>query len=178
MASAAVHVGFLSILQESGGSYLGGYLVTNQWGRPLEFRLSTALQPNRLQQILYSVTLLPYICADLIGKTLIDKTTTAAHFVLTDHPAALDLRPRLGIPMAWLSTSENQAEMHGPGLKPRVFLITNEGPRLFCHSAHVSDAESVRSLLAQMDGVDLGEPFGRIREAIAEARKMGVTHRA
>ena len=43
-----VNIGFLTILHEANG-YLGGYLVTNQWGRPLEFRLSTAVQPNRVR---------------------------------------------------------------------------------------------------------------------------------
>ena len=52
----ALNLGFLTVLNEPSG-YLGGYLVTNVWGRPLEFRLSTAVQPNRVQQILYGSTL-------------------------------------------------------------------------------------------------------------------------
>jgi hypothetical protein len=36
----------------------------------------------------------------------------------------------------------------------------------------------VRELLDRLEGtVELGEPFVRIREAIGEARKMGVTGR-
>ena len=65
-------VGFLSVLHESGG-YVGGYLVTNAWGRPLEFRISSAVQPNRVQQVLYGDTLAAYLCGELIGKTLADK---------------------------------------------------------------------------------------------------------
>src|SRR5262249_7230983 len=53
------NVGFLTVLQEPSG-YLGGYLVTNLWGRPLEFRLTSAVQPNKVQQILYGDTLLSY----------------------------------------------------------------------------------------------------------------------
>src|SRR5262245_11160690 len=37
--TATLNLGFLTVLHEASG-YLGGYLVTNQWGRPLEFRLS------------------------------------------------------------------------------------------------------------------------------------------
>src|SRR6476620_3074633 len=70
-----IHLGFLTVFQEGPG-YLGGYLVTNSWGRPLEFRLSTAVQPNRVQNLLYGKTLQEYLCADLIGKTLIDKCAT------------------------------------------------------------------------------------------------------
>src|SRR5438046_7062929 len=87
--SATPNLGFLTVLHEPSG-YLGGYLVTNLWGRPLEFRLSTAVQPNRVQQILYAGTLQPYICADLIGKTLVEKTTAPVQLVFTDTEAALD----------------------------------------------------------------------------------------
>jgi hypothetical protein len=34
-----------------------------------------------------------------------------------------------------------------------------------------------RELLARAETLDLGEPFARIREAIAEARKMGLAGR-
>src|SRR6266481_10176718 len=81
--TATLNLGFLTILHEPAG-YLGGYLVTNSWGRPLEFRLSTAVQPNRVQQILYAGTLEGYLCADVIGKTLVDKTSTVVHLLVTD----------------------------------------------------------------------------------------------
>ena len=65
--SPPVALGFLTFLQEPSG-WLGGYLVTNGWGRPLEFRLTTAVQPNRVQAALYGTTLTEYLLADLIGK--------------------------------------------------------------------------------------------------------------
>ena len=71
---APLTLGFLTLLTDGSG-VLGGYLLTNSWGRPLEFRLSTAVQPNRVQQILYGPTLTEYLHAELIGKTLIEKTS-------------------------------------------------------------------------------------------------------
>src|SRR4051812_22866524 len=94
-SSAPLNLGFLTVLQEGSGGYLGGYLVTNVWGRPLEFRLSSAVQPNKVQQILYAGTLVPYICGDLIGKTLIDKTGVPVQLVVTTCEHALDLRLKL-----------------------------------------------------------------------------------
>jgi hypothetical protein len=42
-----------------------------------------------------------------------------------------------------------------------------------------ADRDLVTQLLERVDpAVDLAEPFARIREAVAEARKMGVTNRA
>src|SRR6476660_2428667 len=95
---ANLHLGFLTVFAEANG-YLGGYLVTNSWGRPLEFRLSTAVQPNKVQQILYAGTLTEYLCADLIGRTLVEKTATPAHLLVTDSPHVLPLRSRVDVPV-------------------------------------------------------------------------------
>src|SRR5437763_5614656 len=93
-----LHLGFLTVFAEGQG-YLGGYLITNSWGRPLEFRLSTAVQPNRVQHILYGSTLQEYLCADLIGKTLIDKSSTPVAMLFTDSIAVLPIRTRLEVPV-------------------------------------------------------------------------------
>src|SRR5437762_5616102 len=94
---AHLHLGFLTVFAEPTG-YLGGYLVTNSSGRPLEFRLSTAVQPNKVQQILYGSTMTEYLCADLIGKTLVDKTATPVHLLVTDSPNVLPIRSRVDVP--------------------------------------------------------------------------------
>src|SRR5437763_387 len=122
-ANSGWNLGFLTILHEPSG-YLGGYLVTNQWGRPLEFRLSSAVQPNRVHKILYAGTLQPYLCADLIGKTLVEKTPTPAHLVVTDTPACLDLRLRLDLPVLWLSPA-------GDGGWPALRLVSQPRSRGF-----------------------------------------------
>ena len=170
-------LGFLTVLQEASG-YLGGYLVTNLWGRPLEFRLTSAVQPNKVQQILYGGSLLPYICADLLGKTLVDKAGLPVHLIFTDREAVLDLRLKLEVPVVYVAPIED----------PRATQLTeetvvsrataNRGPVL-CHAQYPADAATVRELVSRVESaVDLAEPFARIREAVAEARKMGVTRAA
>jgi hypothetical protein len=155
---AALNLGFLTITNEPQG-FTGGYLVTNQWGRPLEFRLSTPVRPNRVQQILYAETLLPYICGELIGKTLIDKTSTSVQLVITDNEPALDLRRRLDLPVVLLEPAKGAAS----------FAV---------HPAFQVDRPRAQALLDQLAGnFGLGEPFARVREAMVEAKKMGVTSR-
>ena len=49
---------------------------------------------------------------------------------------------------------------------------------MLCHPRFSTDRAIVRELLNRLDGaLDLAEPFVRIREAIIEARKLGVTSR-
>ena len=175
-ATGLVNLGFLTVLHEASG-YLGGYLVTNVWGRPLEFRLSTAVQPNRVHQILYAGTLQPYICADLIGKTLVDKTSVPAHLLVTDREPVLDLRLRLETPVVWLAPADDPVGQALAAAGNCVRPAAEGRGLLVCHPRFPGDAAAVRDLLAKADALDLAEPFSRIREAIAEARKMGVTHR-
>jgi hypothetical protein len=170
--TALTALGFLTVLHEASG-YVGGYLTTNVWGRPLEFRLSSAVQPNRVQQILYAATLEPYVCADLIGKTLVEKTGVAVQLIVTDTAAVLDLRHKLDAAVVWLTPAGHEpagAAVVGPG-------PTGRGP-IVCHPGFPQDVETVRGMLAQLGGsVDVSEPFVRIREAIGEARKLGVSNR-
>jgi len=166
-------LGFLTILRDASG-FLGGYLVTNLWGRPLEFRLSTAVQPNRVQQILYAHTLNGFVCGELLGKTLIEKTATPAHLVLTDTADALSLRRVVDVPVVWVAPPGDPHAVDLPAVRPAA-----AGRGAVCaHPDYPDDLARLREPLERLAGLDLAEPFARIREAIAEARRMGVTQRA
>jgi hypothetical protein len=164
-------IGFLTVVYENAG-HIGGYLVTNAWGRPLEFRLTTTVQPNRVQEILYGSTLTEYIFADLIGKTLVEKTSIQPALIVTDQAKMLALRSRIETPVVGVGFTEpagsaltiRHARSHSPISYPLQF--SDDGLR-------------IQQLLDQIDqAVELSEPFVRAREAIVEARKMGVTSRA
>jgi hypothetical protein len=168
---AHLQLGFLTVFAEQTG-YLGGYLVTNSWGRPLEFRLSTAVQPNKVQQILYAGTLTEYLCADLIGRTLVEKTSIPAQLIVTDSPNALPLRSRVEVPVV--------AALSGEASSERVSINHPRSTLPLALDARWADDEPrIRAILDRVDAaLDLAEPFARIREAMGEARKMGVTSRA
>jgi hypothetical protein len=163
-------------MHEAGG-YLGGYLVTNLWGRPLEFRLSTAVQPNRVQQILYAHTLPGYVSGELIGKTLFDKSATPAQLILTDTFDSLGLRRCVGVPVVWVAPADDPRAADLTGRGAQVRLAGGRGV-VYAHPDYADDVPPLRDVFERLGGVDVVEPFARIREAVAEARKMGVTHRA
>jgi len=162
---------FLAVIQEPSG-WLGGYLVTNGWGRPLEFRLTTAVQPNRVQAALYGPTLNEYLVAELIGKTLVEKTAAKPDLIVSETAGALPLRSRIEMPIVALrpvSAPADAVALDHPRAARGLLL-----PGLFA-----TDRDAVAAILDRIDpAVELSEPFGRIRDAIAEARKMGVTSRA
>jgi len=186
VTSTPLKLGFLTVLEEPSG-YLGGYLVTNAWGRPLEFRLSTAVQPNRVQQILYGDTMRPYVCAEII---------------VTDCHPALDLRRLIEIPVVWLATSGDRLvplSLGGRGVRGEGGQEIDEAPQsdsslasadiaapvtslpvgnVYCHRQFGADKPAVCKLMERLpEAFDLAEPFIRISEAMDEARKMSVTSR-
>lgn len=172
--TSLTNLGFLTVLHEASG-YLGGYLITNVWGRPLEFRLSSAVQPNRVQQILYAATLESYICADLIGKALVDKAAVPVQLLVTDSERVLDLRLKLEYPVLWLATADDARATALAAAGGEVTPSPSGRGPLLCHPRFADDVARARDLLGHLDsGFDLVEPFVRIREAIGEARKMGV----
>ena len=170
---SALTIGFLTVLSDPGG-VLGGYLVTNAWGRPLEFRLSSAVSPNRVQQILYGPTLTEYLHADLIGKTLVDRTSIAPQLIVVDTLPALALRHKIDVPVVAVRTAGQSAEQ-----EVTVLHHVRCSTGLLFLSKFAADRPRIDELLARLDpAVDLAEPFARIRDAVVEARKMGVSSRA
>lgn len=168
---ASPTLAFLTVLQEPSG-WLGGYLVTNGWGRPVEFRLTTAVQPNRVQTALYGPTLNEYLVADLIGKTLVEKTAAKPDLIVADAPSALALRSRVEMPVTALRPAPIP-----PGAEPLDH--PRAGLGLLLPALFATDRDAVMAILDRIDpAVELSEPFARIHEAIAEARRMGVSNRA
>jgi hypothetical protein len=167
-------LGFLSIVHEPNG-YIGGYLLTNGWGRPLEFRLTSAVQPNRVQAALYGDTLIEYVHGELIGKTLIEKSSTPPALVVTDTPMAMTARNFVSMPVIAVTSESDQPPPFG------TVIVRHARCRgvILLPEKHIADQSRIEQHLAQVDSsVDLLEPFLRIREAMAEARKMGVMSRA
>lgn len=170
----ALTLGFLSVVHESSG-YLGGYLLTNGWGRPLEFRLTSAVQPNRVQAALYGDTLIEFVHGELIGKTLVEKSSTQPALVVTDVPMALATRNFVAMPVIAVTSEADQP----PPFGTLTFRHARCRGSVLFPEKYAADQLLIDQQLARIDSsVDLLEPFLRIREAMAEARKMGVMSRA
>jgi hypothetical protein len=159
-------LGFLTAIETPGG-FVGGLLVTNHQGRPLEFQCTAPVKPNRSQEILYGPTLRPFVLGDLIGQTLLDKAGVKPHLVLTEEALLLELREQVSIPVACLS--EPAAEDSSGPSTPAVL----GRQRLRFHAAHDGDREVVdrHAKLVPRDA-DLQEPFERVREALRETMRV------
>ena len=65
------------VVMKEGASYLGGLLLTDTSGIPLDFRYTEPITPTKLQTVLYGRALEPHLKGEVIQKTLLKELKTA-----------------------------------------------------------------------------------------------------
>jgi hypothetical protein len=194
-AKSKSSLGFLTVVEHEQFGLIGGYLVLNTAGRPLEFHCTAPVKPNRAQQILYGPTLEPYLFGEQIGQTLLAKTRLAPLVVFTDRAPALAVREHVDVPVGLVLSPDAATEpehgdtpsgTHQPSERSQNWRLDAAHDRsrwvAFCVGRHrlavaataAEDRPVIEQRLAALaESFDLGEPFQRIREAIEEARRGG-----
>lgn len=156
--SKQLKLGFMAAVEVEGRGCVGGLLVTNHNGRPLEFQCTTPVRPDRTQEILYGKMLRPWLLGELIGKTLLDRVAIRPDLVVTDDNDILELRNHTDIPVASTSAATQSDDLGGR--------------RLRFHDRHQDDTSFVSKRLNLIpDQADLEEPLERVHEALNETIK-------
>ncbi len=172
-------LGFLTVVDDPEHGLFGGYLVLNLIGRPLEFHCTTPLKANRAQQILYGPTLEPYLYGEQIAQTLIRKGAVKPRAVFTDQAAVLAARQHVDIPLVLAldhqggaGSAESHARLRVDPPQTALKRFNWGQQSLAVEVLQAADEQQVLDRLRDVgEDFDFLEPFGRIREAIAEASR-------
>lgn len=157
-------LGFLTEIRIGERGFVGGLLVTNHLGRPLEFQCTAPVKPNRTQEILYGPTLETFLLAELIGRTLVEKIGVKPHLVLVERTELLELRRHINLPVACLMENAPIAQ-EGTSLGQQLVVW---------HSEFDQDKTPIeRGATRITTDADLSEPFQRVRDALSEALGTG-----
>lgn len=95
----AEHLGFLTSFGNQTDGLIGGLLVLNGAGRPVEFHCTSPVRPNRAQEILYGNTLRGFVCGEQIAPALLGRTKVRLLALLTNNPEFLSALHLLPVPM-------------------------------------------------------------------------------
>ena len=157
-------IGFVTVVTGRDDHLIGGYLLVDASGRPLEFHCTAPVRASRAQEILYGATLEPFLYGEQIAATLVGKPKTKPVVVCTDCPAAVSMRSQIAMPVMLVCEELGGRDMER-------FAIDSQ-------SATVAsiDAKDRAIIEAAFAGIriefDLEEPFDRIRGAIEEAQRQ------
>ncbi len=186
-------IGFLTVVSLADRGLVGGYLVLNTEGRPLEFHCTAPVKANRAQEILYGPTLRPYLYGEQIGTALLSRAKHRALMAATDVQYVLAARRLTSLPVILvlheasesqggsdetLATSPRYAAKGSSAHQPldatrigELVQFTLGTQRVAVAPAYESDLATVtEQWQTHMSGMDLCEPFERIHEAIEEAQ--------
>ncbi|MGL4594137.1 MAG: hypothetical protein ACRCUY_05355 [Thermoguttaceae bacterium] len=104
------NLGFLTVLEHERTGLIGGYLVLNSTGRPLEFHCTVPMKPSRAQEILYGNTLKPFLFGEQIARTLLAIAKIPVSFVATNIPDVLTVQTLSMTPIVYVFSPNHTAK--------------------------------------------------------------------
>lgn len=166
-----LRLGFLTAIDVPDKGFVGGLLVTNHCGRPLEFQCTVPVRPNATQEILYGPTLTPFLLGELIGGTLVEKAGVKPQLILTDRDQILELRHHVNQPVGLVEAATAAPTVDSAGDSSSI-RIGRQIVRF--HGSHAEEGPAVPREIRQVPAdADLAEPFERVRQALQETLRSG-----
>ena len=166
-ASKDIYLAYLSARTIEGLGAVGGLLLVNQTGRPVEFHCTSPVTTTRTQEILFGQTLDRYLFCEQIARALADELKQKPTFFLTNVSELIEFRSQIETPVVYVRKIENggQEPAHPP-----QFEIDGRAVYLMHGAQSVDGLET--SLRAFHRTVPIDEPFERIAQALEEAHAV------
>ena len=90
MAAAKLSFGYILSLSVAEDVFMGGAMVTDAHGLPLEFRYTEPVRATKLQRILYGDVLERYIHGDVIAGNLVGRLEQKPDLFIVSDPSLLE----------------------------------------------------------------------------------------
>ena len=169
-------LGFLTVVDIDDQGSVGGYLIVNLAGRPLEFHCTAPVRANRAQEILFGPTLEPYLFGEQIGHALYSRSKLTPAILFTDREPVMSLRSRCPTPILLIQDDAADVSRQQLGTRAREhhgldrFSLGRHSMAI--HQEQADDRQIAIRLWDELRlDLDLAEPFERIQEAVHEARR-------
>jgi hypothetical protein len=183
---AHINLAYLAVANPAPNISIGGLMVTDRRGLPLEFRYTEPIQPSKIQQVLYGQVLNAYIKREVILETLLRNLDVTFKCLLVEDVSLLEhtgrgysvLRiaatksPPLGAvgKRQAMDTGEILLQVTPEGNPIRLTLGGAAGPPSDPAVPEESEArhrpDPVELLLDAGQTMDLTEPLRRIEKAL------------
>ena len=169
--------------------YIGGLMVTDGRGLPLEFRYTEPIQPSKIQQVLYGQVLSAYIKREVVLETLLKNIESKFKCLLVEDEQMLDYSAKghsivrlvatKSAPLGSVGKTQDMApgelllQVNPEGSPVRVYLgklkaSAPEGSAVASSGGGTPDSASdlIAMLLEAGTTMDVPEPLRRIEKAL------------
>ncbi len=149
-------IGYLSV-DEINEKHVGGIIVVDDRGIPLEFKYTKPVQPTELQRIIYGKALEDYLHVEIIAKSLLSKLENKPGVILTDDVKLVEAGEGI-----FHVSKTTEGEKRGEG----EYVIASAGINYrLVGNGSISD-EVLEELKVFSERIDLLEPFQRLHRAL------------
>jgi len=151
--------GFLTVRPTPNDGMRGGYLLTSEHGRPIEFHYTSEVRLRGPQRILFGVRVEEFLEVDLVALPLTERQSVVPSVVVVDRPALLELRTRIPASVVCLGPSDE------PNLPWSIQV----------HATQPADLQEFQKAVDfAPPNFDWLEPFERLSAALSEIRETNL----
>lgn len=152
-------IGYLSV-QNLENKHLGGILIINEFGIPVEFKYSEPVSPTKLQEIIYGSSLEYYLHVEIIAKGLVQKIENRPDVILVQDPNLLFDKNTVMLALIPQIVQEKKEEHEV------IVNINNASLRITFPESMKIDENIVQKIVDYANKIDIIEPFDRIEKAL------------
>lgn len=152
-------IGYLSV-KDLQNKHLGGILIINEYGIPVEFKYSEPVTPTKLQEIIYGSSLEYYLHVEIIAKGLIQKIENKPEMILVQDPTLLFDKNVIMLALLPQIVQEKKEESEV------VVNVNNASLRITFSENTKIDENIVQKIVEYTNKIDIVEPFDRIYKAL------------
>ena len=113
------NLGYLKIVEKDNG-FIGGLMITDDSGIPLEFKYTEPVVPSKIQEVIYGKALKKYIKEDVIIKSLLKEVRTIPSLIIIDDPSEISEKDKIGKFPAVAIQKTSLPQLSAPGKTQRV----------------------------------------------------------
>jgi hypothetical protein len=178
MKTSDLKLGYLLVSSPIPNVFIGGIMVTDSRGLPLEFRYTEPIQPTKLQQVLYGQVLSAYIKREVILETLLKNLESRFSCLLVEDEHWVDY-PAKGYPIVRIASTKaspigpvGQTQEIAPGEILVQVTAENSPVRINLSKPEKSEGAVAETnnplglLLEAGEGMDITEPLRRVQKAL------------
>ncbi len=103
-----VKAGYLNVMEKE-GVYIGGFMVVDESGIPLEFKHTEKIEPTKIQRVIYGKILDKYLKENVISKALIKEIKFPPDFIVVSEYSIIEGKDKLfGFPCVFIQKTSLQ----------------------------------------------------------------------
>lgn len=167
-------LGYIDILRSSQNEYMGGVLIVDRLGIPIEFRHTETVSPSRVQQVLYGRALERFLKCETLAKCLLGDLQAKPDLLVVPDAEYFPLTKNFNFPFVQLSKGAREPlEKHGDVVEVNEsemliqVLSMREPLRVRVDRKNAPTLPAVKGILLDVGRtMDVIEPLSRVQEAL------------